>query len=52
MSTTHIVQTVIEVLMIATVVVAVVYEPVLVEWERKQGEKMLKAFKKRKAYRK
>jgi hypothetical protein len=52
MSTTHIIQTVIEFLMIIAIIVAMVYEPVLVEWEHKQGEKMLKAFKKMKGYRK
>lgn len=52
MSTTHYIQTVIEVLLIVAVIFAMVYEPVLVKWEEKQGEKMLKAFKKMKEYRK
>lgn len=52
MSTTHYIQTVVEVLLIVAVIVAMVYEPVLVKWEEKQGEKMLKAFKKMKGYRK
>lgn len=52
MSTAHVIQTVIEILMLIAIGVCIVYEPVLAEWERKQGEKMLKAFKKRKAYRK
>lgn len=52
MSTTHVIQTVIELVMIITVVVGFIYEPALARWERKQGEKMLKAFKKRKEYRK
>mgnify|MGYP003414527162 CR=1 FL=1 len=52
MSTTHYIQTIIEVLLIVAVIVAMVYEPVLAEWEEKQGEKMLKAFKKMKEYHK
>jgi hypothetical protein len=52
MSTTHIIQTVIEVLLIVAVIVGFVYEPVLAEWEEKQGKKMLGAFNKRKDFRK
>jgi hypothetical protein len=52
MSTTHAIQTAIELLMIIAIIVGVVYEPVLAEWERKQGEKMLKAFNKQKRFRK
>jgi hypothetical protein len=52
MSTTHVIQTVIELIMVGAVIVGFVYEPALAKWERRQGEKMLKAFKKRKAYRK
>lgn len=52
MSTTQIIQTVIEVLLIVAVVVAMLYEPAIADWEKKQGEKMLKAFKKRKEFRK
>ena len=48
MSTAHAIQTIIEVLMIVAVVVGFIYEPMLAEWERKQGEKMLKAYKERK----
>ena len=51
MSTAHAIQTIIEFLMIVTVVVGLMYEPAIARWERKQGEKMLKAFKKRKEYR-
>ena len=51
MSTAHAIQTIIEILMIAAVVVGFIYEPALAKWEQKQGEKMLKAFKKRKEYR-
>ena len=52
MSTTHAIQTAIEVLLIVAVIVGIMYEPVIAEWERKQGEKMLKAFNRRKEYRK
>lgn len=52
MNTPHAIQTVIEILMLIAVVIGIAYEPVLAKWERKQGEKMLKAFNKRKAYRK
>lgn len=51
MSTAHWIQTIIEVLLIGAIVVGFIYEPILAEWERKQGEKMLKAFNKRKDYR-
>ena len=52
MSTSHIIQTAIEFLAIIAIIVAIVYEPVLAKWERKQGEKMLKALKKMKELRK
>lgn len=52
MSLGHLTQTIIEILVIAAVIVAVFYEPVIAEWERKQGEKMLRAFNQRKTYRK
>lgn len=52
MSLAHWVQTIIEVVMVVAVIIACLFEPALAEWERKQGEKMLKAFKKRKEYRK
>ena len=54
MSTAHAIQTIIEFLMIVTVVVGLMYEPAIAKWERKlakKGEKMLKAFNKRKEYR-
>ena len=51
MSTTHWIITIIEVLMVAAVIVGLIYEPVIAEWEKKQGEKMLKRFKERKKYR-
>lgn len=51
MSTAHLIQTIIEVLMIAAIVVGFIYEPLLVKWEEKQKEKVLKAFNRRKEYR-
>lgn len=51
MSTAHLIQTIIEFLGIAAIVVCIIYEPALVKWEKKQGEKMLKAFNKRKVHR-
>ena len=51
MSTTHAIQTILEILMIGAVIVGLLYEPIIAERERKQGEKMLKAFKHRKDYR-
>ena len=52
MSTTHVIQTVIELIVIIAVIVGGFYEPIIAEWERQQGKKMLKAFNKRKEYRK
>lgn len=51
MSTAHLIQTIIEVLVIAVVMVCLIYEPAIAKWEEKQKEKVLKAFKKRKEYR-
>ena len=51
MSTTQWIQTVIEVLVIAAVIIGFLYEPIIAEWEQKQKEKVLKAFNKRKEYR-
>jgi hypothetical protein len=47
-----IIQTLFEIVLIATIVVCIIYEPVLVAWEDKQKEKVLKALKERKALRK
>ena len=52
MSTAHYIQTIIEILLLVALIVGMIYEPALAKWERKQGEKMLKAFKKTKVYRK
>ena len=52
MSTAHAIQTAVEVLMVVAIIVGLIYEPALAKWEQKQGEKMLKAFNKRKECRK
>ena len=52
MSTGHLIQTIIEILFVIAILVGLIYEPVIAKWEHKQGEKMLKAFKERKMYRK
>lgn len=52
MSTTHVIQTILEILVVIAIIIGFIYEPVLAKWERKQGEKMLRAFNKRKEYRK
>ena len=51
MSTTHLIQTIFEILMVGAIIVGFIYEPILVKWEAKQKEKVLKAFKKRKELR-
>ena len=51
MSTAHWIQTSIEFLVAIAIIVGFIYEPALAKWEQKQGEKMLRAFKKRKEYR-
>lgn len=48
MSTAHWVQTIIEILIIGALIVGLIYEPIVAEWEQKQKEKVLKALKKRK----
>ena len=51
MSTAHWIQTIFEVLVVVAVIIGGLYEPMLADWEEKQKEKVLKAFKKRKEYR-
>ena len=51
MSTAHLIQTIIEFILLGLIVLCIIYEPALVKWEKKQGEKMLKAFNKRKVHR-
>lgn len=51
MSTSHWISTIFELLLIVLIILGFLYEPVIAKWERKQGEKMLRAFKERKRYR-
>lgn len=51
MSTTHLIQTIIEFLVIGAIIVGFIYEPALAKWERKQKEKVLREFKERRKYR-
>lgn len=51
MSTTQWITTIIEVLLVAAIIIGFMYEPIVAEWEEKQKEKVLKAFKHRKDYR-
>ena len=51
MSIAHLIQTIIEILFVVAIIVGLIYEPVIAKWEKKQAEKMLKAFKHRKDYR-
>ena len=52
MSTSHLITTIFEVLMVVAIIVGFIYEPAIANWEQKQGEKMLKALKVRKELRK
>ena len=52
MSTPHIIQTVIEIVLVIGIIAGLIYEPIIAKWEQRQGEKMLKAFKKMRKYRK
>lgn len=51
MSTSHWIATIFELLLIVLIILGFLYEPVIAKWERKQGKKMLRAFKERKRYR-
>lgn len=51
MSTGHAIQTALEILFIAAIIVGLFHEPVIAKWEEKQKEKVLKAFNRRKEYR-
>lgn len=51
MSTPHIIQTVLEVVVVALLIIGLIYEPILAKWEKRQGKKMLKAFKEMRRYR-
>ena len=52
MSTAHLIQTTLEVVIIALLIVGFVYEPALAKWEEKQKEKVLRTFKEWRKYRK
>ena len=52
MSTIHYILTTLEILMVIAVIFGIVYEPILAAWEEKQKEKVLRAFKERRAFRK
>lgn len=52
MSTGHLIQTTLEILVAVALLIGFIYEPVVAEWEDRQKEKILRAFKKRKEYRK
>ena len=51
MTTGQWIQTIIEVLMLIAVIASMVYEPILVKWEEKQKEKVMKALKQRRKFR-
>lgn len=51
MSTLHTIQTIVEVILVGALIVSLFYEPIIAEWEEKQKERVLKAFKHRKDYR-
>ena len=51
MSTLHLLQTSLEVLLVAAVLLAIHYEPVLAKWEEKQKRKVLRALKERRKFR-
>lgn len=52
MTTPQIIRTAFEIVMIAILILGFVYEPALAKWEEKQKEKVLRAFKERRKYRK
>ena len=52
MSATHYIQTILEILLIVAVLVALMYEPTIAKWEKRQCWKVCKALKQRKGYRK
>lgn len=46
MSTTHVIQTVFEFLMVGVFILGFKYETAIAKWERRQGRKILKVLKK------
>lgn len=51
MSTLHTILTVLEIVLVAGVIIAVFCEPAIARWEDKQKEKVLRALKDRRKYR-
>lgn len=51
MSNTHLIQTIVEIVLIALVIVSLICEPAIAKWEEKQKQKVMKAWKNRKKYR-
>ena len=51
MSTAHWIQTSLEIVMVVALILGIIYEPILVKWEEKQKEKVLKAFNDRRKFR-
>ena len=51
MSNTHLIQTIVEMVLIALVIVSLICEPAIAKWEEKQKQKVMKAWKNRKKYR-
>ena len=52
MSTLQWIRTILEAVAIVALVLGFIYEPLLVKWEEKQKEKVFKAWKERRAFRK
>lgn len=51
MSNTHLIQTIVEIVLIALVIVCLICEPAIAKWEEKQKQKVMKAWKSRKKFR-
>ena len=51
MSSTHLIQTIVEIVLIALVIVSLICEPAIAKWEEKQKQKVMKAWKNRKKFR-
>lgn len=50
MTTLHILQTVLEIVLVGLCIIGFIFEPALADWEEAQKEKVIKAFKERKRY--
>ena len=51
MSTAHLIQTIIEGVLVIALFVCLIYEPAIAMWEKKQKRKVLRALKERKKFR-